>query len=163
MLQFEAVRQDLAAAQVVLPSFDAPDAATFQHINRPCPEISFEQMAGGLVQFRNGFAGAVWVEIFLVDGVNTGDAAVEGFARWMERIRPDKIHLNTAVRPTAEADVRRPPDVRLMQIRDRLGPHAEIVVPYQGDVAGRTGREGLREELLDLLSRRPCTRIRMKS
>mgnify|MGYP006272946585 CR=1 FL=1 len=155
-LMLREVREELLAADVVLPSFDAPDAEIFRQINRPCPEITFEQMADGMLQFREAYAGEIWVEIFLVAGLNTGDEAVRGFKSWMDRIRPDRIHLNTAVRPTAESDVQRPSDALLMHIRDMLGDRAEIVVPYQGDAAG-TGGETLREDLLNLLARRPCT------
>ena len=155
-LMLQEVREELLAADVVLPSFDAPDAEIFRQINRPCPEITFEQMADGMLQFREAYAGEIWVEIFLVAGLNTGDEAVRGFKSWMDRIRPDRIHLNTAVRPTAESDVQRPSDALLMHIRDMLGDRAEIVVPYQGDAAG-TGGETLREDLLNLLARRPCT------
>jgi len=155
-LMLREVREELLAADVVLPSFDAPDAEVFRQINRPCPEITFEQMAEGMLQFREAYAGEIWVEIFLVAGLNTGDETVRGFKSWMDRIRPDRIHLNTAVRPTAESDVQRPSDALLMHIRDMLGERAEIVVPYQGDAAG-TGGETLREDLLNLLARRPCT------
>jgi len=154
-LMLQEVREELLAADVVLPSFDAPDAEVFRQINRPYPEIAFEQMAEGMVRFREEYAGEIWLEIFLVAGLNTGNEAVRGFTSWMDRIRPDKIHLNTAVRPTAESDVQRPSDALLVDIRDMLGERAEIVVPYQGDAAG-TGGETLREDLLSLLARRPC-------
>ncbi len=156
MLMFPEVREEVAAADVVLPSFDACTAEMFSRINRPCPQICFQEMAEGLVDFRKDYTGRIWLEIFLVEGINTSDTAVEAFSAWMERIGPDKIHLNTAVRPTAESNVLRPSDDTLIQVRDKMGERAEIVVPYQGDVSG-TGREGLQEDLIDLLSRRPCT------
>ncbi|MFO7838104.1 MAG: radical SAM protein [Desulfosalsimonadaceae bacterium] len=156
LLMLPEVREEVAAADVVLPSFDACTEEMFQKINRPCPEIRFQEMAGGLAEFRREYEGSIWLEIFLVEGLNTSDAAVETFCAWLERIRPDKIHLNTAVRPTAESNVRRPSDDTLIRVRDKMGERAGIVVPYQGDVAG-TGREGLEKDLIDLLSRRPCT------
>jgi wyosine [tRNA(Phe)-imidazoG37] synthetase (radical SAM superfamily) len=156
MLMLETVRTEVSAADIVLPSFDAPNAECFQQINRPCSEIAFEAMAEGLVEFRKKYRGLIWLEIFLVDQLNTTEAAIRGFQYWMERIRPDRIHLNTAVRPTAEPGVVRPPDECLVQIRERLGKRAEIVVPYQGEGAGPRGKT-LREDLLRLLQRRPCT------
>ena len=156
MLMFPEVRADLKFADVVLPSFDAANPEVFQRINRPCLEIEFEKMAEGMVQFRKEYPGQIWIEIFLVEGVNTADEDIEQFRFWMNRIRPDKIHLNTAVRPTAESDVSRPEDATLMRARDMLGERAEIVVPYQGAGAGTRG-SALREDLIRLLSRRPCT------
>jgi len=156
MLMFPEVRADLKYADVVLPSFDACRPEIFQRINRPCPEIEFEKMADGMVQFRKEYPGQIWMEIFLVEGVNTADENIEQFRSWMDQIRPDKIHLNTAVRPTAESDVSRPADATLIRVRDRLGDRAEIVVPYQGEGAGSRG-SALRDDLIRLLSRRPCT------
>jgi wyosine [tRNA(Phe)-imidazoG37] synthetase (radical SAM superfamily) len=156
MLMLSAVRADLIAADVVLPSFDACSAEMFQKINRPSPEIGFEEMAEGLVRFRNSYTGRIWVEIFLIQGINTADADIAAFKYWMDRIQPDKIHLNTAVRPTAEAGISRPDDARLIQIRHMLGEQAEIVVPYQAEAAGAAGSV-MKEDLIQLLSRRPCT------
>ncbi len=156
ILMLAEVRESLKSADVVLPSFDAPDTALFQQINRPCSEVVFKDMAEGQVQFRKEYQGQIWIEIFLVEGMNTTDEAVQRFCYWMERIRPDRIHLNTAVRPTAESHVKRPSDSRLIRIRDMLGERAEIVVPYAGE-AGATGRETIRDEIVSLLARRPCT------
>ncbi|MDZ7830492.1 MAG: radical SAM protein [Desulfobacterales bacterium] len=156
MLMFPAVMADLMAADVVLPSFDACTPEMFQKINRPCPEIGFEEMAEGLVHFREAYTGQIWVEIFLIQGMNTADADIQAFKYSMDRVQPDKIHLNTAVRPTAEAGISRPSDARLIQIKQMLGDRAEIVVPYQGEAAGAAG-SALKEDLIQLLSRRPCT------
>jgi len=156
MLSAGEVRAAVNSADVVLPSFDACTAEMFKKINRPCPEIGFEEMAEGLVQFREEYIGQIWVEIFLIDGMNTSDADIEGFKYWMDRMRADRVHLNTAVRPTAEAGVCRPDDARLIRIRDMLGDRAEIVVAYQGEEA-RAGGAAVREDLISLLSRRPCT------
>lgn len=156
MFMFGEVRAEVKAADVVLPSFDACREEMFKEINRPCAEIDFYEMAEGLVQFRKEYTGQIWVEIFLVNGINTSDADIEKFKYWMDRIQADKIHLNTAVRPTAESGVSRPDDDRLIRIRDILGNRAEIVVAYQGEEA-RAGGSAVREDLISLLSRRPCT------
>ena len=150
------VRADVKSADVVLPSFDACHPEMFQRINRPSPEIAFETMAEGMVRFRQEYKGQIWIEIFLVRGLNDADSDIEQFKYWMNRIQPDKIHLNTAVRPTAESDVNRPDDARLIRARDMLGERAEIVVAYQGEGVGTSG-PAIREDLLSLLSRRPCT------
>jgi len=156
MLMFSDVRADLMSADLVLPSFDACSAQMFLEINRPCPDIGFEEMAEGLVRFRNEYTGEIWVEIFLIQGVNTADADIDAFKYWMDWIQPDKLHLNTAVRPTAEAGISRPDDARLIQIKHMLGDRAEIVVPYQWEAAGTAGST-VKDDLLQLLSRRPCT------
>ncbi|MFO7760186.1 MAG: radical SAM protein [Thermodesulfobacteriota bacterium] len=156
LLMFPDVRRDIKGADVVLPSFDACSEEMFQKINRPCKDLDFDKMAEGLVQFRKEYQGRIWVEIFLINGINTSDSDTAGFKKWMDRIQPDKIHLNTAVRPTAESNLSRPDDKCLVRIKNMLGDRAEIVVAYQGEETG-TGGPAVREELISLLSRRPCT------
>jgi wyosine [tRNA(Phe)-imidazoG37] synthetase (radical SAM superfamily) len=156
-MMMEEVHRDLKKADVVLPSFDAPEPELFGRLNRPCEAVSFVQMAEGLAAFRKVYAGEIWLEIFLVRGLNTDDRILDSFRHWMEQIRPDRIHLNTAVRPTADRDVQRPTDEELVRIRDFFGPRAEIVVPYHGEAAEKDGSRDMREEILGLLERRPSS------
>ncbi|MHC4124943.1 MAG: radical SAM protein [Planctomycetota bacterium] len=65
------VRSDCAKADVVLPSLDAGDEAVFEQINRPDENISFEKLVSGLIEFRKEFGGQIWLEVFLLEGVNT--------------------------------------------------------------------------------------------
>jgi wyosine [tRNA(Phe)-imidazoG37] synthetase (radical SAM superfamily) len=151
-----AVRDDLRHADVVLPSFDACDPEMFARINRPHADIGFTAMAEGLIAFRQSYPGPIWLEIFFVEGINTSDAHARTFAQWIEKIRPDKVHLNTAVRPTAEKDVAAVAFSDLERIRDLLGLGAEIIVPF-GKNGSRLLNPDIRKNLLAILSRRPCT------
>ena len=107
------VRADCAKADLVLPSLDAGDEATFQAVNRPEPSLTLARVADGLVAFRREFDGPIWLEVFLVEGVNASREQVRKIGEWVETIRPDKVHLNTAVRPTAETAVCRVPEGRM--------------------------------------------------
>jgi wyosine [tRNA(Phe)-imidazoG37] synthetase (radical SAM superfamily) len=156
MLHDPAIRAALVRADVVLPSFDAYDEAMFQSLNRPHVKISFKQMADGLIAFRNEYTGPIWLEIFIVEGINDTEQHMEKFARWIEKIRPDKVHLNTAVRPAAEKTIRPVSYDRLQNFCRVLGPRAEVIVPF--DREGRhIQREKIDDEILNMLSRRPCT------
>ncbi len=151
-----AVRDDLRHADVVLPSFDVCDPEMFARINRPHADIGFTEMAKGLIGFSQSYPGRIWLEIFFIEGINTTDAHARSFAQWIEKIRPDKVHLNTAVRPTAEKDVAAVSFSDLERIRDLLGPGAEIIVPFGKDASQRLNSD-IRKDLLAILSRRPCT------
>ncbi len=156
MLYDPEIRAHLAQADVVLPSLDAADKDMFITINRPHPEIGFQQMTDGLIAFRREYAGPLWLEIFVVEGLNDTDAHMESFARWIKKIQPDKIHLNTAVRPGAEKSVKAVSYDRLQRFCSILGPRAEVIVPF--DRQGRHfQREKIADEILNMLSRRPCT------
>ncbi len=163
LLYRQDVRIDCAKADVVLPSLDAADEQTFAKINRPHPDISIEKWVAGLVQFRTEYAGQVWLEVFIVDGVNTGDAEIAAIKKAIERIRPDKVQLNTAVRPTAEPGVKRVSPAALLKIARLIGPNCEVIAdfPKKGrpDKAGQPPHKegGQAEDLLSMLKRRPCS------
>ncbi|PIP40084.1 MAG: radical SAM protein [Desulfobacterales bacterium CG23_combo_of_CG06-09_8_20_14_all_51_8] len=156
LLTDEKVRRDISGADVVLPSLDACDAEVFLKINRPHRDISFETMAEGLVAFRQAYAGKIWLEIFLAAGVNAEEAMIRKFKVWTDRIHPDKIHLNTAVRPTAESYVYSVPEEKLLMFCKTLGENAEIIAPFKKH-SKNNGSTDIRAKILDLLDRRPCT------
>ena len=151
-----AVRDALLQADVVLPSLDVYDSQTFERINRPHRKIPYEKMLEGLASFRRAYKGKMWLEIFALAGVNVDATACEKFKELLARIDPDKVHVNTAVRPTSEAHARRVQNEELIRFCRLLGDKAEIIVPFQG-VHSHGDGAGTEKDLLNLLARRPCT------
>lgn len=150
------VREAVALADVVLPSLDAPDAEGFNSINRPHPEVTFERLLEGLIALRDGFAGQYWLEVMLLAGSTDRPAQVRQLANWVGRIRPDKVQLNTAVRPPAEAYATAVPPRRLAALAAIFEPRAEVVAGHRGRrVPGSPTPYS--EAVLTLLRRRPCT------
>jgi wyosine [tRNA(Phe)-imidazoG37] synthetase (radical SAM superfamily) len=150
------VRAECAKADVVVPSLDAGGEAVFEAVNRPAPDISIEKLVSGLVQFREEFAGQIWLEIFLVERTNTDAEQIAKLRSHIERIRPDKIHLNSAVRPVAEEGIEAMSHARLEAIARQIGHDCEIVGPAP---AGRGDAHVRRtcEDVLSMLKRRPCS------
>jgi len=164
------VRADCAKADVVMPSLDAADNETFERINCPCGAISVEKVISGLCAFREEFAGQIWLEVFLVEGINTGPRQIARIKEAAERIKPDKIQLNTAVRPTADPNIVPLDAERLQAIAAALGPRCEVIADFPS-AAGMALRNGTAQEtlelhspvgpkserLLSMLKRRPCS------
>jgi wyosine [tRNA(Phe)-imidazoG37] synthetase (radical SAM superfamily) len=170
LLYREDVRADCSRADVVMPSLDAGDEQTFQRINRPNSVISIEKLISGLCALRKEFAGHIWLEVFFVDGINTGAEQIAKIKEAIEFINPDKIHLNTAVRPTADPNIKRLSAEKLQVIADRLGPKCEVVVEFSSahdsmlherkskdtsEPYSAMNRKA--EALLSMLKRRPCS------
>jgi wyosine [tRNA(Phe)-imidazoG37] synthetase (radical SAM superfamily) len=149
------VRRACALADVVLPTLTAANATFFSRIHRPCPEIAFPRMVEGLYAFREEFAGEFWLEVFLVQGVNDATAHIHRMKEIMDRLEPDRTHLNTVVRPPAEKHALRVPAERMRQIRDLLGPTAEVIAnpPEKENEGDSRAKE---TDVLALLRRRPC-------
>jgi len=150
------VRAACRAIDLILPSLDAGDEETFQRINRPHAGLTLQMVVGGLAALRREFAGQLWLEVFVIAGLNDSDEQIARIKACADRIDPHRIQVNTAVRPPAEADVGVPSAQRLEEIRERLGPRAEIIAPVSG-LPDTPGARARRQEVLAMLLRRPCT------
>jgi len=150
------VRADCAKADVVVPSLDAGNEEIFQRINKPAAGISFEKLMEGLCQFRQEYPGQIWLEVFMVQNVNTSAQALEDIRTAIRRVNPDKIQLNTAVRPTAESNVERVSAEQMEQIACFLGEKCEVVAAFQVEQRGKNVRRKV-EDVLEMLQRRPCS------
>jgi len=132
LLYQAAVREELSAADVVMPTLDAADQATFKRINRPWPKFRIEEIIAGMVAFRQSFAGQIWLEVMLVKGLNDGEPTLLRLRDALSAIRPDRLHINVPVRPPAEAWVEIPDDDSILRATAILGEAAEVVAPYGG-------------------------------
>lgn len=150
------VVEDCLGADLVVPSLDAGDANAFQKVNRPHPDISFQRMVQGLVDFRRAFEGEMWLEVFLLAGITAQPIHVAKIASIISQIGPDRAQLNTVARPPAE------PDARAVSLDD-LDALAELIPGFVEVIAdhplpaSNTGGRGSADLVLDLLRRRPCT------
>lgn len=156
MLWQKEVREEVALADVVLPSLDAPDAERFEFISRPHPDITFERLVEGLQAFRRQFTGKYWLEVMLLEGYTSLPPQVRQLADWTRRIRPDRVQLNTAVRPPAEDFAMAVPQARLNQLAGVFSPKAEVVAEYHQQ-GKRFTTDANQQSILELLRRRPCT------
>lgn len=155
LLWMPAVRKDLMAADLVVPSLDAADPETFRTINRPVDRIDFDDMVEGLISFGCEFEGRIWLEIFLVKGINDDPKDVEGFIELSERIGPDIIDLNTAVRPTTEEGVKALAPEAMESIAARFTLPTRVIAEFHPPTTGE--QAGHLEDIEDMLRRRPCT------
>ncbi|MBN1508803.1 MAG: radical SAM protein [Sedimentisphaerales bacterium] len=152
----EDVRAECARADVVIPSLDAGDATVFEAVNRPTHDISIEKLVSGLSAFRDEFSGQIWLEVFLVPGVNTSDDQIGKMKGLVERIRPDRVQLNTAVRPPAEEDVELASREALVAIARQMGGNCEVIADVPVGCCNRQAQE-VAADVLSMLRRRPCS------
>jgi wyosine [tRNA(Phe)-imidazoG37] synthetase (radical SAM superfamily) len=167
MFDRQDVRDDCARLDVVLPSLDAGDEQTFARIDRPEPAISLENMIAGLCTLRDEFAGQIWIEVFLVPSINTGAPQIAHLKEAIDRIRPEKVQLNTAVRPTADPNVAMLSAEKLREIALSLGPRCEVIADFSAASSGQGsqvhepvvyfGAAQKRQTVLSMLKRRPCS------
>ncbi|AQT68303.1 tRNA-modifying enzyme [Anaerohalosphaera lusitana] len=155
MLWDPAVRADCGKADVVLPSLDAGDGRTFEAMNRPEGSVTFTKLVDGLEKFCSEYKGKVWLEVFLCEGINTAPEEVARMKELVGKLDPDKVHLNTAVRPTADPQAKAVSAARLAAIAEEFGPKAEAVVDY-AKLPARSDKDVDEGQVLEMLERRPC-------
>lgn len=148
------VRRAAAAADVVKASLGAWDQASLERLNRPLSGVVFDDILSGLTAFRREFTGALWLEVFIVPGINDSADSVRRLAELTDRIQPDRVHLNTAVRPPAESDVHPVDRARLRELADLFTPSADVIASF--DRHAHMDTEPTDEDVLALLARRPC-------
>lgn len=156
LLYRKAVRLGLAEADIVIPTLDAADQAVLDRVNRPHPSVGFARIIRGLNVFRKEFPGRIWLEVMLIKGVNDSPAHLRRLRPLIEALSPDRVHLNTVVRPPAERRARPLSRADLERAKRILGAHAEIIADFRKQ--GRTSASRLRaEDVLAVLKRRPVT------
>jgi len=149
------VRKECSEADVVLPSLDSGDPKTFEEINHPHPDLDFSKFVDGLRQFRNEYKGPIWLEVFFCEGINTSTDSILNLKRLIEKIQPDRVQLNTAVRPTAHPDVRPVDKDKLQSIAVQLRPDAEVIADFSSQQIPEVFAAS-EQKILDTLRRRPC-------
>jgi len=151
----EDVREEAMLADLVIPSLDAPNEEIFNKINRPPGDLDFNKYVEGLISFSKSFSGRLWLEIFIVPGVNDDDNSIADLSAIAEKITLDKIQLNTAVRPTAEKNVHSVTEKKMNDLAIMFSPEAEVIASFNKITV--VNDPATKDKVLKLLSRRPCT------
>ncbi len=147
-------REDLADADVVIPSLDAADQQTFRRINRPWPKLKIADIIDGMATFREESRAELWIEVMLIQDLNDTEEALHGLAWALDRIRPDQVHLNVPVRPPAEDWVHGSDEDGLIRALTILGQVATVVPPDGGSLVLRTDVHPV-EAVLEIIPRHP--------
>ena len=148
------VREELAAAQAVLPTLDAGEPKLYRRVNRAHPSLPFEQHVRGLRDFSRMFTGKLWLEVMMVRGLNDTEAALKQLVTVLDGIDVDEIHLTTPTRPPAEMWVEPTDREGLMRAQSILGPRARPTRDLPQDVQASAGVDAC-ESIINVVARHP--------
>jgi wyosine [tRNA(Phe)-imidazoG37] synthetase (radical SAM superfamily) len=152
------VRKNLLHVDIVLPSLDAVSSEVFIRINRPCSGFSIEKVTEGMVEFRKIYKGQIWLEVLFCKGINDGKSELLKLKEAIDQIQPDRIHLNTVVRPPSEDWVKPLSQKEMEKIRAFLGKKASIISEFDRHPLP-IAESDLVEGILKILRRRPLSLI----
>ena len=152
------VRGSIAPADIVVPSLDAVSPEAFAAIGRPAGGITPDRVVAGLIEFRKEFRGMLFLEIFIVPGVNDGSGELTRLRDAALKIRPDAVQINSLDRPGTEAWVEPAGRAELASI-------GELFAPLKVEIIGRPAERVYEDrhvtdkmkEVISILRRRPST------
>lgn len=157
LLFLEEVRRNVLLADVLMPTLSAGDEETFQKIHRPAEGLRWAQVLEGMQETRDPYTGLFWLEVFLIKGLNDSEESLMSLRQCIEILHPDRVHVNTAVRPPTDPNAISLTKEELQRACVLLGskalPIAEFKEKAQVSPMPRAGAE----EILAMIERHPCT------
>jgi len=155
LLYLPEVRRDLLQADLILPTLTTVREDTYRRLHRPHPALTLQSLLDGLFACRRECPAQFWLEVMLLKGVNDSEAELAALKEVIHRLAPDKIQLNTAVRPVADGAAQPLSPADLSAIAAFLGDGAEVIASFPGPAPRGLGLTD--QNLLAILARRPMT------
>jgi wyosine [tRNA(Phe)-imidazoG37] synthetase (radical SAM superfamily) len=152
------IRQELLSFDVILPSLDAISTAVFNKINRPVNKIEYQKVINGLISFSKDFKGKIWLEVFIIEGINDTESELALLKEYINKIAPDVVQLNTLDRPGTESWVKPASWQKLEEIKKYFTPlKVEIVARNKTSKHYEASVQNIDEQIINTIKRRPCT------
>jgi wyosine [tRNA(Phe)-imidazoG37] synthetase (radical SAM superfamily) len=152
------VRKRVLGADAVMPTLSTVFEKTFRTIHRPHPDLHLPDIVNGLRRLRLEYSGQLWLEVVLLAGLNDTEEEVHALRSEIERIAPDKIQLNTVVRPPSDSRALPLDRKRMEDIKNYFGSKAEIIAHPEGLRKERV-HGPLSVAILEMARRRPVTAV----
>jgi wyosine [tRNA(Phe)-imidazoG37] synthetase (radical SAM superfamily) len=158
LLHLAEVREAIMPVDYVLPSLDAISESVFKEINRPCGDISGQAVIEGLLAFARHYKGVLWVELFLLPGINDTLDELSRLKSVLQEVNPTRVQLNTLDRPGTLPDLRALPEERLKEIAEFLRPlPVEIISRGYTPPSFASADTDCGSAIVNALKRRPST------
>jgi wyosine [tRNA(Phe)-imidazoG37] synthetase (radical SAM superfamily) len=147
----------------ILPSLDAISETVFKAINRPDPTLDVSMMIEGLISFSKRYGGVLWIEVFIVPGINDSSEELSRFKDVLSRIVQDRkastrVQLNSLDRPGTMDNVPIASAERLSEIAKTLFPlPVEIISRASLSLSIGSIPNDAEATVLAALRRRPMT------
>jgi len=154
----EDIRERISGADILIPTLSTVFEETFRSIHRPHQGLNLPVIIDGLKVMRRSFRHSIFLEVVLLAGFNDSDREIEGLDRVIREISPDKIQLNTVVRPPSDSRAISLDKQRLENIKDFFGEKAEIIA--HAPLRQKGGQyDSLVNAVLEMAKRRPVSAV----
>ena len=150
------VRDRVLGADFIMPTLTTVFEETFRRIHRPHRGLVLSSIIEGLKGLRKEYGGVVLLEIVLLSGINDNMKELEAMKNVIEDISPDKIQLNTVVRPPSDRSAVPLNMEQMEKIKDFFGEKAEIIVSVSSNKKAGEYDPNL-NTIVEMARRRPVT------
>lgn len=152
------VRTEVLDFDLICPSLDAITDSAFKKVNRPSDTLQNQMIIDGLIEFSKVYKGLLWVEVFIVPGVNDSEEELKLFKETLQKIDPDRVQLNSLDRPGTCDWIQPAPSQQLEKIAAFLSPLPVEIISRSSSrpISDIVGMD-IEESILSLIRRRPST------
>lgn len=159
LLSDPVVRKDLSRADLVMPSLDAVTPETFEKINRPAEQLDVHKVIDGLKTFAESFQGELWLEVFILPGINDAKEELETLGKIIRDMNPARVQLNTLDRPGAVSGLKPASKEDLDRVAGIINAaNVEIIARVKDLSSGdQISDEKMEAMVMETIHRRPCT------
>ncbi len=162
------LRSEIVDIDLIMPSLDAVSDDVYNLINRPCTGISIDDIIEGLISFRKESESQMWLEVFIISGVNDNEDELSLLKKAISKINPDRVQLNSLDRPGTESSVNKVTLEELERIAAKLDTNkvdiisrtAKSIKNVDKKINSETSDEDqalIETRIIATVSRRPCT------
>lgn len=102
LLEDNEVIKELEKADLIMPTLNSVDNLIFKKINRPSAQIDVSQVMRGLENLSKKYKGKIYIESFIIEGLNDSNEHTEKMVTFLKNINFTKLQLNTLDRPGTE-------------------------------------------------------------
>jgi wyosine [tRNA(Phe)-imidazoG37] synthetase (radical SAM superfamily) len=144
-----AVRDALLLADVVMPSLDAVSETAFKLINRPLSNFTAEEHIKGLLEFSKVFRNSLWLEIFIIPGINNTEEELSRLKEAVLKINPEKVQLNSLARPGTVDWIIPADEVELAEAAEFFKPlPVEIIKSFKKNHSKQAAQDSIQNKIL---------------
>lgn len=155
----ELVNGGTSDIDLIIPSLDAVSQPVFKKINQPAANYHIDNITEKLIEFSHKFSGKIWLEIFVLPGVNDSDEELNLFKQILPKIKAEKVQLNCLDRPAPYDWVKKATESEMNRFYNELtsaGIECKIVGKVKHDDYVSENVDPI-TTIIELISRRPGT------
>lgn len=141
------VVNDIKDADLIIPTLNTTDEQIFKKINRATGS-SIEDVKRGLENLSKIYKGEVYLETFIIEGLNDSDIHTDEMAKFLKNIRFTKLQLNSLDRIGAESWVKPAKFETLERIKERYIKDGIKNVEIVGKIKEISEKLDIDEELI---------------